>query len=91
MSDDKSDNTPLIEQCVTAREDDSMIFPAEDAELSDVELLRRAVTHSRLSGFALVEKWRAVGMLFSVGPAVAQQLCKRFGVDPNKQVPDDHS
>jgi hypothetical protein len=91
MSSHKPDNTPPGERCFTTREGGPMVIPTEGAELSDVELLRRAITHSRLSGFAIVEKWRAVSVLFSVGSAVAQQLCKRFGVDPNQQVPDDHS
>jgi hypothetical protein len=43
MSGEKFGNTPLSEQCVSAREDDSMTIPAaEDAELSDVELRLRA-------------------------------------------------
>jgi hypothetical protein len=58
----------------------------QGAELSDVELLRRAVTYSRPCGFEVIEKWRAVGLLFGVDAAVAQRLCKRFGVDPNEQV-----
>jgi hypothetical protein len=64
-----------------------MIFPPEqDSELSDVELLRRAVTYSRPCGFGVIEKWRAVGLLFGVDAAVAQRLCKRFKVDPDSLV-----
>jgi hypothetical protein len=58
----------------------------KDAELSDVELLRRAVTYARPCGFEIVEKWRAVGWLFGVDAAVAQRLCKRFAVDPDEPV-----
>jgi hypothetical protein len=63
------------------------LTPSEQGtELSDVELLRRAVTYSRPHGFGVIEKWRAVGLLFGVDEAVAQRLCKRFRVDPDEQV-----
>jgi hypothetical protein len=58
----------------------------QDAEPSDVELLRRAVIYSQPCGFGFIEKWRAVGLLFGLDAAVAQRLCKRFGVDPNEMV-----
>ena len=62
-----------------------------DAEPSDVELLRRAVTYSQPCGFGFIEKWRAVGLLFGVDAAVARRLCKRFGVDPDEMVAgNDH-
>jgi hypothetical protein len=64
-----------------------MAIPAEqDADLSDVQLLRRAVTYSRPCGFEVVEKWRSVASLFGVGEAVARILCERFGVDPDEPV-----
>jgi hypothetical protein len=60
-----------------------MTIPAEqEAELSDLELLRRAVKYSRPCGFEVVEKWRTVASQFSIGEAAAQSLCQRFGVDP---------
>jgi hypothetical protein len=52
--------------------------------LSDVELLCRAVRYSRPSGFEIVERWRTVASLFSIGETVARNLCKRFGVDPDE-------
>ncbi|MBO0758568.1 MAG: hypothetical protein J2P54_22185 [Bradyrhizobiaceae bacterium] len=58
----------------------------KSAELSDVELLRRAVTYTRPCGFEVIEKWRAVATLFGVDSAVAQSLCKRFRVDPDELV-----
>jgi hypothetical protein len=58
----------------------------QDAALSDVELLRRAVIYTHPYGFEVVEKWRMVGMLFGVDRAVAQRLCKRFGVNPDEKV-----
>lgn len=64
-----------------------MPTPAEQgAELSDVELLRRAVTYSRPHGFDVVEKWRDVATLFGIGEMVARSLCRRFGVDPDERV-----
>jgi hypothetical protein len=64
-----------------------LTIPAErDAELSDVELLRRAVTYSPPCGFGVTEKWRAVGAQFGVNRPLARHLCERFGVDPDKLV-----
>jgi hypothetical protein len=64
-----------------------MTMPAEqEAELSDTELLRRAVAFTRPLGYGVIEKWRAVGMMFSLNEAAAQRLCKRFGVDPDRLV-----
>jgi hypothetical protein len=64
-----------------------MTIPVEQGRgLSDVELLRRAVTHSLPYGFGVIEKWRSVAMLFDVDAEVAQGLCRRFGVDPDKLV-----
>jgi hypothetical protein len=64
-----------------------MTIPAEQgADLSDVELLRRAVTYSHRHGFDVVEKWREIASLFGIGETVARSLCKRFGVDPNEHV-----
>jgi hypothetical protein len=64
-----------------------MTIPVEQgAGLSDVELLRRAVNYTHPYGFAVVEKWRTVGMLFGVDRAVAQSLCRRFGVNPDEKV-----
>jgi hypothetical protein len=62
-----------------------MTIPAEQhAELSDVELLGRAVSHSRPCGFEVVQKWGAVASLFGVDETVARSLCKRFRVDPDE-------
>lgn len=64
-----------------------MTVPAEhNAELSDVELLRRAVSYSPPRGFVVIEKWRAVGVQFGVDKSVARRLCQRFGVDPDELV-----
>jgi hypothetical protein len=69
------------------RKIDSMSIPAaEGPELSDAELLRRAVTYSRPNGFEVVEKWREVASLFAIDETVARSLCKRFGADPDKLV-----
>jgi hypothetical protein len=64
-----------------------MTRPAgQDAEMSDTELLRRAVAYTRPLGYGVVEKWRAVGMMLGLNEAAAQRLCKRFGVDPDRLV-----
>ena len=77
----------VAERIDDARGGDSVPIPAEQApELSDVELLRRAVAYSRPHGFEVVEKWREVASLFGIGETVARSLCKRFGVDPDEHV-----
>jgi hypothetical protein len=77
----------VAEKAAPGAESVSLTAPSEQrAELSDVELLRRAVTYSRPCGFGVIEKWRAVGSLFGLDAAVAQRLCKRFGIDPNELV-----
>jgi hypothetical protein len=78
----------LIAAYVTASGDgkgDSLTIPADlGSELSDAELLRRAVTYSRPNGFEVVEKWRAIASLLGVSETVARSLCKRFRVDPDE-------
>lgn len=64
-----------------------MAAPSEQhVDLSDDQLLRRAVTYTRPCGFEAIEKWRAVATLFGVDRAVAQSLCRRFGVNPDELV-----
>jgi hypothetical protein len=58
----------------------------QGAELTDVELLRRAVTYTRPCGFSVIEKWRAVGIQFGLNELAARSLCKRFAVDLDKKV-----
>jgi hypothetical protein len=58
----------------------------QGTELSDAELLRRAVTYSRPCGFKVIERWREVASLFGIGETVARSLCKRFGADPDGPV-----
>lgn len=66
-----------------------MTKPAEQgAELSDVELLRRAVAYSRPHGFDIVEKWREVASQFGLSETLARTLCERFGVDPRNTLRD---
>jgi hypothetical protein len=60
----------------------------QGAELSDVELLRRAVTCSRPVGSRYREMARG-GHAIRRRFGVAQSLCKLFGVDPMKGWHDD--
>jgi hypothetical protein len=53
-------------------------------EMSDVELLRRAVTYSRPYGFDIIEKWRTIASMLGVSETIARRLCERFGVDPDE-------
>jgi hypothetical protein len=58
----------------------------QDAELSDVELLLRAVSYSRPWGFEVVAKWREISVVFGISETAARSLCKRFGVNPDEKV-----
>jgi len=62
------------------------IPPKQNTELSDAELLRRAVSYSRPRGFEVVAKWREVSLVFDIDETAARGLCTRFGIDPNEKV-----
>jgi len=56
-------------------------------DISDAELIGRAVRNCRprrKSGKS--PKWQAVSETFALGSLYSVQLCRRFGVDPDKQV-----
>lgn len=58
-------------------------------EISDEELLRRAVAHARDGLSRKGEKhprWVAVMDSFALGSTYAHILCKRFGFDPDEMV-----
>ena len=54
------------------------------SELSDEELLRRAVRNA--TGPGLHPRWACVCSVFAVGSNYAQALCRRFGLDPDESV-----
>jgi hypothetical protein len=59
-----------------AREGDSMTTQAEPgAELSDVELLRRALRYSRLLRFDIVEKWHEAARRCSGSARRSRGVC----------------
>jgi hypothetical protein len=52
------------------------------ADIPDDELLRRVVRHvvrRRLNG---APAWYAVNRAFSLGSTFSEQLCRRFGINP---------
>jgi len=54
---------------------------------SDEELIRRAIRASgKPSPRATQYRWRAVMMTFGLGSTFAEQLCLRFGFDPDEKV-----
>ncbi len=55
-------------------------------DISDEELLRRAVRGAR-PRFKGSPRWAAVMDTFALGSTYAQQLCRRFSVDPDETVP----
>lgn len=59
------------------------------ADISDAELLRRAVITCRDRSRRKGEKhprWTAVMDAFLLGSTYAHQLCERFGLNPNEEV-----
>ena len=50
------------------------------------ELLKRAVKYAKPRSATRVPKWAAVIDVFHTGSGVAQELCRRFGVDPDVMV-----
>jgi hypothetical protein len=57
--------------------------------LTDEDLLRRAVRGARHRGYGKRQKhprWVAVANLFALGSTFSQQLCGRFGIDPDEKV-----
>jgi hypothetical protein len=58
---------PLSALAAMMKHYQNSLTPSEQrTELSDVELLRRAVSYSRPCGFGVISKWRAVGIMFGV-------------------------
>jgi hypothetical protein len=59
------------------------------ADISDEELLRRAVAGARDRNCRKGQKhprWTAVGDVFALGSTYAQQLCRRFNFNPGELV-----
>jgi len=58
-------------------------MPASD--ISDEELLRRAVTHAKPRHRRQV-RWAVISELFSLGSTYSQELCARFDLDPDDEI-----
>ncbi len=56
------------------------------SNISDDELLRRAVTTARAKGRGYQPRWVGVMDRFLLGSTYAMQLCRRFGLDPDEKV-----
>jgi hypothetical protein len=58
------------------------------ADVPDGELLRRAVLSARAANrlCVTVPRWRAVMHVFGLGSTYADQLCRRFNLDPDEMV-----
>ena len=54
------------------------------SELSDEELLRRAVRNA--TGPGLHPRWACVCSVFTIGSNYAEALCRRFDLDPDESV-----
>lgn len=59
------------------------------ADIPDEVLLRRAVSNVR-SGYKRKQmkrvRWSVVADVFGLGSTYSNQLCRRFGLDPDKEV-----
>lgn len=93
---------PRACECVKVQQDDScpVGYPSLLCEecsgtgylkatkrISDVELLRRAVTNARdRNSRGKHVRWAAVMWSFGVGSTTAHELCVRFGLDPDERV-----
>jgi hypothetical protein len=56
------------------------------SSIPDDELLRRAVMSDRAVKSGGRYRWNAIMERFQLGSTYSQQLCKRFGVDPDEMV-----
>lgn len=63
---------------------------ADVNDIADSELLSRAIRGARkvprTNRAKTVPMWVKVGEMFALGSTYSQQLCRRFGCDPNLQV-----
>jgi hypothetical protein len=59
----------------------------QTTEIPDAELVARAIASSR-SRSQSKQRWVAVMHIFCLGSTSAQALCKRFGFDPDEEVPN---
>ena len=52
--------------------------------LSDAELIERAIRHCKPKHYDSVPRWSVVGNLFGLGSTSSYLLCKRFDIDPDE-------
>lgn len=57
------------------------------SDISDEDLIRRAIKASRARDGSTVPRWAAVADAFALGSTYSVELCQRFDVDPNEVVP----
>lgn len=59
-------------------------------DIPDMELIRRVISGqrriARTTRGRTIPLWSKVGDRFCLGSTYAQQLCRRFGYDPDEQV-----
>lgn len=55
-------------------------------DISDADLLERAVRTARERGRAYHPRWVGVARAFGLGSTYACQLCRRYGLDPEEKV-----
>ena len=53
----------------------------------DARLVEGAVRNAQPRGYGAAPRWAAVRAAFGVGSTFAQELCRRFGLDPDEMLP----
>ena len=63
------------------------IYATAGTELSDRDLIAKAIEFARPHRTTEARRWVAVMDIFGVGSTTAMALCKRFGLDPHETRP----
>lgn len=57
------------------------------SDIPDDDLLRRAVRGAKNMHRGRIVRWAVISELFGLGSTYSMELCRRFGVDPDEQMP----
>lgn len=76
-----------LAQAVHATTGEHMPATGTVADISDAELVRRAVRNAKPRQAGRAPRWVAVMDTFGLGSTYATQLCRKYGLDPDEQSP----
>jgi hypothetical protein len=78
------DLVPPYETVVTEESNSSSMA----CSIADSELVERAVRNARNNNpCPTMPRWHAVSRVFACGSTEAQKLCRRYGLDPDDELP----